>query len=666
MGRNTKTLKTTFGVTGGLIALIGGLIMFGVLDSGLATEVVDHPLDPLSTEELENVASTLRTEGLVDGRELYPLITLREPPKSVVLRWDKGDPVPRVAFAIVKSGSRTFEATIDLVAKEVVSWTEVDGVQAGLLPSAEWALVQTIVKGDAEWQSAAARRGIDDFSEVVCVPNTTGYFGLAEEEGRRLIKAVCYSSSDTENYWGRPIEGLIALVDLDERALIRLIDTGTVRIPDSPVDLDRESAENPRTPPNPISFVQPEGPSFEVAGNVVEWQGWRFHVRLDPRIGLVVSTVTYDDDGNRRQILYQGSLSEIFIPYQDPDVGWFFRTYLDAGENGVGSLAVPLIPGLDCPEYAMFIDAVAADDTGAPRLLQKPMCIFERQTGDIAWRHYESVTGRNDSRPRTDLVVRSISAIGNYDYIFDWVFRQDGTIGVDVGATGVPQVKAVDSDHADRDTAHGHAVAENIVATNHDHFFSFRLDLDVDGQSNSFVRERLETEEVDDGSGRASVWVVKEETAQAEDDAKLNIEIQNPDIWRVINPDVVGSFGNPVSYQLEPRTNAISLLADEDFPQLRAGFIEYHLWVTPYHPDEIYAAGTYPNQSKGGAGLPAWTAENRELTETDLVLWYTIGFHHVPRAEDWPVTPTLWNRFELRPFDFFDQNPALDLPETGN
>lgn len=398
-----------------------------------------------------------------------------------------------------------------------------------------------------------------------------------------------------------------------------------------------------------------------------KWQGWQFHFRVDPRLGLIVSTVTYNDRGKRRSILYQGHLSELVVPYMDPDVGWYFKTFIDAGEYGIGKLAVALQPSLDCPSNAAFFDADFADDYGDPYTTERTACLFERYAGDVLWRHDEAVNGQSEVRRRVDLVVRSASAIGNYDYLFDWVFRQDGSIRVAVAASGIEQVKAVRSrtvsdDEDGRDTAYGRLVAEHTVAVNHDHFFSYRLDLDVDGPQNSFLYERLKTKRLGEASPRKSVWILDPRVLATEEAARLRIDFEKPALWRVINPNVKGPLGHPVSYQLKAEGNAVSLLSPDDFPQQRAGFIDYHLWVTPYGQRERYAAGTYPNQSTGGDGLPDWTRGNRSIENTDLVLWYTLGFHHVVRAEDWPVLPTAWKGFELRPFDFFERNPALDLP----
>ena len=110
-------------------------------------------------------------------------------------------------------------------------------------------------------------------------------------------------------------------------------------------------------------------------------------------------------------------------------------------------------------------------------------------------------------------------------------------------------------------------------------------------------------------------------------------------------------------------TNARFLMPADDQLRQRAGFTDYHLWVTPQSQKERFAAGSYPNLSEPGQGLPRWTAADRSITNRDVVVWYTLGFHHVVRAEDWPIMPTVWHELELRPFDFFARNPAIDLPE---
>src|ERR1044071_2570555 len=223
-----------------ILALVG--ILLTVLDGQhLASASNSHPMDPLTMDEIEAVTRTLAKENFVGATDLYSLITLEEPPKEDVIKWKPGDPVSRLAFAIVKKGPETFEAIVDTLGGKVLSWKQVENAQTGLLPTVEWNLVQTIVRGNHEWQAAARKRGIDDFREVICVPNTVGYFGIAEEAGHRLVKAVCYSTAGSNNYWSRPIEGLIAVVDLNARELVKLIDTGVVPIPTAPADFDENS-----------------------------------------------------------------------------------------------------------------------------------------------------------------------------------------------------------------------------------------------------------------------------------------------------------------------------------------------------------------------------------------------------------------------------------------
>jgi primary-amine oxidase len=373
------------------------------------------------------------------------------------------------------------------------------------------------------------------------------------------------------------------------------------------------------------------------------------------------------DGDRRRPVLYQAYMSEIFVPYMDPDNAWYFRTFLDIGEYGIGSAGVPMRAGRDCPADAYMVDAAFASELGKVSVTEGIACIFERTTGDVAWTHYERAQQVSRSRRYAELVVRFIAWLGNYDYVVDWIFTPTGSLKGRIGATGIVQIKAVNSSDMSSktiadDTAYGRLVAPNAVAVNHDHFFNFRIDLDIDGIDNSFVVDkyrRVQLGENQTDSPRRSIWQLSSENILSEFGARRSINLQYPAIWRVMNTEVSNSVGQSVSYQLRPVGNSVSLLATDSYPQRRAAFTNYHLWVTPYAAEERFAAGDYPNQHPGGAGLPDWTSEDRSIENTDIVLWYTLGMHHAVRSEDWPIMPTLHHEFELRPFDFFDHNPTI-------
>jgi primary-amine oxidase len=649
-------------------ALAAGVVVFALVTmfaARVSAQSAKHPLDGLTAPEHWAILDALRASGHTDKNTRYPLITLHEPPKNEVLLWKPGESFRREAFVYVKQGTKTFEATVDIAGRKVISWKEIPGVQPSLVED-ELTAAEEAVAENPEWQAAMRRRGITEYSTVRCYGNSPGYFGTREEQGRRILRVICMDRSGVWETDSRPIEGLIVVWDADARKVLRVIDTGVVPIPRTQGNYDTASVDKLRDIPTPITVQQPLGPSFRIEGQSISWQKWNFHFRIDRRVGLVVSNVGYTDGDKLRSILYEGSLSEIFVPYMDPSENWYWATFFDAGEfsNGFSS---PLEPGADCPENAVYFDQVYADHKGIPQLNPRAACLFERYSGDMAWRH----TGHADpveSRKRRDLVLRTVGTFGNYDYAFDWVFRQDGTIEVAVGATGIDELKGViprtaEEDHDGQAEKYGRFVAEHTVAPDHDHYFSFRLDFDLDGTANSFVRDQLKVEHLPADSPRKSVWVAKPEVAKTESQAKLMMSMEHPEMWRVINPSVKNAVGHQVGYEIMPGENAMSLLLPEDYPQRRAGFTNYQLWATPYRENERYAAGDYPVQSKGGDGLPSWTSANRPIENTDIVLWYTMGFHHVPHAEDFPVLPTIWHEFELRPNNFFSQNPALDLPK---
>jgi primary-amine oxidase len=351
--------------------------------------------------------------------------------------------------------------------------------------------------------------------------------------------------------------------------------------------------------------------------------------------------------------------------------------FLDSGEyfmnTGLG-IPKPLQKGTDCPDYATYFSGTFFHDNGTPFIRPQLACLFERTLGDPAWRHWDDdgVSGR----PGRELVFRSIAVVGNYDYILDWRFEQEGAITVAVGATGELEVKPVldkmasetmssgimGKDAEGNPLEFGHLVAPNTDGVDHDHFFSFRLDLDVDGTNNNFEVDKLVQYKLPPTSPRKTIWAMAPKTIATEGSAMQNISIEHPAMWRFVNPSVHNDLGYPTSFEIMPGLTGASLLSLDDWPQKRAGFSDHQLWVTPYDPKERYAAGIYVSGSKGTDGLPVWVKQNRSIMNTDIVAWYTMAFHHVPRPEDWPQMPTMWHDFTLRPFDFYSASPLMDLP----
>jgi len=569
-----------------------------------------HPLDPLDDAEIIGAATILLDGGAALPGAVFQSIDLHEPPKADVLGFHSGDPIPRAATVFFRQDGTSYRTVVDLTGGTYSPLVEIPASEGQLGLTIQEILDFSWAFEDPALLDALAARGIDSSSELANVliqPLTSGSFGLPEESKRIVKGQLLYVEGASTNFFARPIEGIQAILDLDARTVIEVIDTGVIPIPSDNHNFDEATIDaryGLRPELRPIEVSQPEGANFVLDGNFVAWQKWRFHVRFERRAGTILSLVTYDG----RSVMYQGSLAEAFVPYQDPDVNWFYRTFMDAGEFGFGALASPLTPGLDVPPNAVLLDAVisaAIPDPDLPVIplpLENVVGIFERRTGNPEWRHFEFLSGQYEGRAAVELVVRTIAQVGNYDYMVDWIFTQSGTIKVEVHLTGIDIDKGVLSTHlddptAEADTAHGTLVAPNLVAPFHSHHFNFRLDLDVDGTANTFRKGKLETVSVP-GSPRKSVWVLNETTLRNERAGQLD---DDESVWRVVNPSRENAYGYNTSYVLESEANGVPLLRPADYE--RARFIGHDLWVTAYHPDERYAAGDTPNQSPGEPGL---------------------------------------------------------------
>ena len=201
-----------------------------------------------------------------------------------------------------------------------------------------------------------------------------------------------------------------------------------------------------------------------------------------------------------------------------------------------------------------------------------------------------------------------------------------------------------------------------LAGPHHQHLFSFRLDMCLDGPANSVYEVDAVPVPAGPANPYGNAFTVQETLLETESAAQRMAAPERSRSWKIVNHEVRNACGEPVGYTLVPTHASAPLLAQPTAAiTSRAAFATRHLWVTPARDDEMRAAGEFPNQHPGGAGLPAWTAADRPVTDTSIALWHTVGVTHFCRPEDFPVMPVEYTGFTLRPAGFFDRNPALDL-----
>ncbi|XAR57236.1 Primary-amine oxidase [Bertholletia excelsa] len=626
-----------------------------------------HPLDPLSPSELRQVQSIVK--GSVVGNLSFHYVGLDDPDKAAVLSsLDGAGNPPRRAAVLLRVGPETREIILDLSENSVVSDRVYGGTGYPMLTFEELIAANKLPLTYPPFMASIKKRGLK-IDDVVCGSYTIGWYGEKKRRGRE-VRVMCYYVEETVNLYMRPIEGITVTVDLDQMKVIGFYDRIVVTVPKAEGTDYRGSRQRPPYPPKlkPIAVVQPKGPSFTINGNTVRWANWEFHLAFDMRAGPMISLASiYDlDKAESRRVLYRAFISELFVPYMDLTEEWYYRTFMDAGEYGFGHCAVPLQPLRDCPENAVFMDGYFTGQDGTPGKISNVFCLFERHAGDITWRHTEVLIPGQviiEVRPEVSLVVRMISAAGNYDYIVDWEFKQSGAIKAKIGLTGLLEARGSNYTHTDQieEQVYGTLLAQNTLGVHHDHFLLYHLDLDVDGDANSFVKSTLKTTRVSPiRSPRRSYWKVVSETAKTESDARLQLGL-NPAELVVVNPNKKTKVGNPVGYRLIPEALVTSILSDNDYAEIRGAFSKYNLWITPYNKSEKWAGGLYADQSRGEDSLAVWSLRSREIENKDIVMWYTVGFHHVPYQEDFPIMPTISGGFELRPTNFFEHNSVLKI-----
>ncbi|HUI02072.1 MAG TPA: primary-amine oxidase [Acidimicrobiales bacterium] len=622
-----------------------------------ASSAVDHPLASITADEITAAVALVRAdERFAEARFAY--VGLVPPARDQLRAWEPGRPLDRRVRMMLVTGpdAHVVDVVVALDGGRIEA-TEVPDMRPGLLFEESFAAIVALQENE-QWRHAMHRRGIEDLEAVQIDPWPAGSFGVAHEEGRRICRCLSYvRHTPDDNGYAHPVEGVVAFVDMARGEVLEVLDTGVVPIPPESGSYYPESVA-PRGDLKALEIVQPDGPSFTIEGNHLRWQKWDMRVTMDPVEGLVLYQVGYEDGGRLRSILARASVSEMVVPYGDPGPMHGWKNAFDAGEWGLGRMVSSLALGCDCLGEIRYLDATFATETGEPWIVPHAVCIHEEDYG-ILWKHNDLRSGRNEVRRSRRLVVSSIATVGNYDYGFFWYFYQDGSIQFEVKLTGILSTMGVAPGETPRFAS---MIAPHLAAPFHQHLFNMRLDVEVDGPTNSVYEVDVHPVAPGPDNPWANAFAPEVTLLETELAARRVVDPVRSRSWKIVNPRSTNRLGEPVAYKLVPGSTPTLHADPESSVGRRAGFAACNLWVTPYAADECRAAGDYPNQHAGGDGLPRWTAQDRPVVERDIVVWHTFGVTHVPRPEDWPVMPVEYTGFMLVPQGFFDRNPALDVP----
>ncbi|RLS40646.1 MAG: primary-amine oxidase [Planctomycetota bacterium] len=624
---------------------------------------VGHPLEPLTSHEVRTAVDLLKSAGKVTPTTRFISVALAEPAKAAV---HAGAPasLSRGAFVVLfdNATNTCHEATLSLTEERITTWKQVPGVQPTMTIDEQTECEQAVIASPLFKAALLEHTGVDDTSLVMVDIWSAGNYGDAEDSSLRLARPLCFLRADpTDNGYVRPIEGIRPVVDLNRMEVIRVEQHGKWPLPPESMNYSPARVGTLRADIKPLEINQPEGPGFEVDGYQVSWQKWKFVIGFNAREGLTLHHLRYQDGEQERSILYRGSLTEMVVPYGDPGPTQRRKNAFDVGEYGMGMCANSLELGCDCLGLIRYFDAHLCDSRGGPLTIKNAICMHEEDYG-ILWKHTDRRLPDNpEVRRSRRLVVSSISTVENYEYGFFWYLYQDGTIQFEVKLTGILSLGAFQPGEKPK---YGALVAPMLYAPNHQHFFNMRLDFDLDGVANSVHRLDVVADPVDADNPFGNAFQSKATVLRSEKEAMGSLNLETARTWKIVNPGVLNRLGEPVGYKFLPGDNSYPFASPNAWWRKRAGFVDHHVWVTPYCPDEKYGAGDYPNQSQGGDGLKRWTAADRPIENSDIVFWYTFGHTHIPRPEDCPVMPTAYIGFTLKPNGFFAINPANDVPPS--
>ncbi|KAK2464894.1 hypothetical protein APHAL10511_002970 [Amanita phalloides] len=694
-----------------------------------------HPLDPLTSDEI-SVISKLLLQNMARkyNQEKVALkfvsSALLPPPKHIVLAYlgiplDAGSK-PEPPMTIVRRAEielidvlrgYAYHAELELVDDTWVLY-KLDQLSEGVHPLItldELLACEEVVRNDPIVQKLAKDVGVEP-DQIRCDGWSIGFddrFPQAKRIQQALVFARLY---DHDNLYAHPLD-FVPVIDANAKVLLHVdfpphynktanghvLPVSTTAAPRTVGSIDKAFADakrerirpplksfdflpdlmktteeggfKPREGLKPLLISQPEGVSFKLDGHVLEWQGWKMHVAFGQREGLVISTITFEDRGEIRPIFYRLSLGEMVVPYGAPEHPHPRKFAFDSGEYGIGMMANELSLGCDCVGHIQYLPGAFIGNSGNPIVVKNVICIHEEDAG-VLWKHTDyRVGGRSQTVRRRRLVVSMVCTLANYEYIWNYMFYQDGSIEFEVRLTGILQVYVANDGEPN---PHGTTVAPGVNAHYHQHLFSLRIDPMIDGVKNSLVEtDVMPLPDAPTGSAMnhaGNAFIARDTvitTAGGRD-----WEYSTDRKWKIVNPGKTHySSGKNKGYTIVTKSGATPfMLRPDSWVAKRATFATKSLWVCKDVEGEdtgtvrMWPAGKYVPQTWDSPedSIGNWTKSGESVDGEDILVFVTIGTTHIPRPEDWPVMPVDHVNVMFKPNSFFDKNPSMDVPGAND
>lgn len=534
---------------------------------------------------------------------------------------------PRVADVVVLNSETGIasEVTVNLDTSEIIQNVALPrGVQPLFTPE-DCDLAEEIVHNSEQLQQILLDRyGIQDIRAQVAADPWSVHLAneddvqLTEPEDpsmppRRLVQTFLYQRMHgdalKDNHYAHPIN-ILPVVDLNTKTVVRI--DGLDYTPDIPklsVNYHRDLLSTNSylatswrgNALKALDITQPDRPSFTVSDcNLVEWQNWSFRVGFNYREGLILHDVAFDG----RSVVKRAALVEMAVPYADARSPFTRKCAFDVGDYGLGNCANSLELGCDCLGHIHYFDVFLNHSNGDPKLLRKAICMHEEVQG-ILFKHVEYRNGWNESRRARELVISSIATVVNYEYLFYWRLKLDGTIDFEIRLSGEISTNLVSNGEYPDSPTHGVLVATGDNAQIHQHMFCARLDMAVDGTKNTVSEiDVVQLPLGDESNPFGNAFLPVETVLKTEKEGIRTYDATKARYWKIANAEgkVNPITKKPVAYKLVPFTRGpaqptLLTHAKKSTVASKGAFATANLWA-PYHPKERFPAGEYTPQAK--------------------------------------------------------------------